>query len=69
MTQLSKHQRVAKLLSRKSGTTAIEVAWATDSTCPHKRISEFRDEGWTIIKKQVKGKNYHRYFGIAPKAC
>lgn len=69
MTQLTKHQTVAKLLSRKCGTTAMEVAKAISSTSPHKRISEFADKGWTIIKKQVKGKNYHRYFGVAPKGC
>jgi hypothetical protein len=37
------------------------------TVCPHKRMSELKDRGWTITKTKVFGKNYHRYFGQAPK--
>lgn len=63
---MTQHQILAKLLLRKRGTTAMEVAQAIGSTCPHKRISEFRDAGWTVVKKPVKGKNFNCYFGTPP---
>lgn len=67
MTLLTQHQLLISLLSRKRGTTAMEVAQVVKTTCPHKRISELRHAGWTIVKKQMPGASYHVYFGTAPK--
>lgn len=67
MTRPTQLQRLVFLLSRKCGTTAMEVAQAISTTCPHKRISELRYSGWTIVKKLVPGTSYYRYFGTAPK--
>lgn len=69
MTQLSQHQLLAKLLSRKCGTTAYEISALVGTVCPHRRLSDLKARGWTITKKLVPGKNYHRYFGVAPKGC
>lgn len=66
---MTQHQILARLLSRKCGTTALEITQRVGTVCPHKRMSDLKARGWTIVKKQVSGKNYHRYFGTAPKAC
>lgn len=66
---MTQHQILAKLLSRKCGTTAFEIIVEARTVCPHKRMSDLKERGWTITKKLVKGKNYHRYFGTAPKGC
>ena len=47
----------------------MEIIQRVGTVCPHKRMSDLKARGWTITKKQVQGKNYHRYFGIAPKGC
>lgn len=69
MAQLTQQQRLARLLSRKCGTTAMEIIDLVGSVCPHKRMSDLKARGWTITKKRVPGKSYHRYFGTAPKGC
>jgi len=69
MTQLSQTQLLARLLSRKCGTTSMEIIAACKTVCPHRRLTDLKNRGWTIVKKQVKGKSYHRYFGTAPKGC
>jgi len=61
MTQLDKLKR---LLSRKRGCTSVDIAAMLPSVTPHRRISDIRAEGWTILKKQD-GK-LKRYWGIAP---
>lgn len=66
---MTQHQILARLLSRKCGTTALEIIQQVGSVCPHKRMSDLKARGWTITKKLVPGKNYHRYFGVAPKGC
>jgi len=66
---MTQHQILAKLLSRKCGTTALEIIQRVGTVCPHKRMSDLKELGWTITKKQVHGKRYHRYFGTAPKGC
>lgn len=66
---MTQNQILSKLLSRKCGTTAMEIIQRVGTVCPHKRMSDLKARGWTITKKQVQGKNYHRYFGIAPKGC
>lgn len=47
----------------------MEIIQRVGTVCPHKRMSDLKERGWTITKKQVQGKNYHRYFGTAPKGC
>lgn len=66
---MTQHQILARLLSRKCGTTAMEIIQQAGTVCPHKRMADLKAKGWTITKKQVKGKSYHRYFGTAPKGC
>lgn len=66
---MTQNQILSKLLSRKCGTTAMEIIQRVGTVCPHKRMSDLKARGWTITKKQVQGKNYHRYFGTAPKGC
>lgn len=69
MTKPTQHQILARLLSRKCGTTAMEIVAQVGTVSPHRRLSDLKERGWTITKKQVAGKNFHRYFGIAPKGC
>lgn len=63
MTQTDKLKR---LISRKSGCTSVDIAAILPSVSPHRRISDLKEEGWTILKQQD-GK-LKRYFGIPPKA-
>ncbi|TXK26519.1 hypothetical protein FVQ98_14175 [Ottowia sp. GY511] len=63
-TQVS---RLAKLLARKRGTTAYEIMIVCKTVCPHKRMSDLKARGWTIVKKPITGTRFHRYFGQAPK--
>lgn len=65
---MTQYQRLGKLLTRKTGATAMEIVSTVGTVCPHKRMSELKDKGWTITKKPVTGANYHRYFGQSPKA-
>ena len=59
MTQLEK---LKKLLRRKKGATSMEIIQSIGSVSPGKRVSELRALGLTILKVQVAGKNYFRYF-------
>ena len=59
MTQLEK---LKKLLKRKKGATSLEIIQAVGTVSPSKRVSELRALGLTILKVQVAGKNYFRYF-------
>jgi hypothetical protein len=61
MTQLEKLKR---LLSRKRGCTSVDIAAVLPSVSPHRRISDIRAEGWTVVKKQD-GK-LKRYWGTPP---
>ena len=66
---MTQPQRLAQMLLRKRGVTAMEIIRTICTVCPHKRMSDLKACGWTITKKQVSGKTYHRYFGIAPKVA
>ena len=59
MTQLEK---LKKLLKRKKGATSLEIIQAVGTVSPSKRVSELRAKGLTVLKVQVAGKNYFRYF-------
>ena len=64
---MTQPQALSKLLTRRNGVTAMEIIHIVGTVCPHKRMSELKARGWTITKKQVTGKTYHRYYGQAPK--
>jgi len=63
-TQLDK---LAVLLTRSRGITSYEIIMELGTVSPHKRLSELKERGWTITKRKVNGKNYHRYFGKRPE--
>ena len=62
----SQYDRLAKLLKRKAGCTAMDIIEAVGTVCPHKRLSELKARGWQITREQVPGKSYGVYRGIAP---
>lgn len=66
---MTQNKRLASLLIRKRGATAMEIISQVGTVCPHKRMSDLKATGWTIVKQQVSGKTYHRYFGQAPKVA
>ena len=37
------------------------------SVSPSRRIHDLREKGWTITKKKIDGKNFHRFYGKPPK--
>lgn len=65
---MTQTQILSKLLTRKNGVTALEIINLVGTVSPHRRLSDLKEQGWTINKREVKGKTYHRYFGTAPKA-
>jgi hypothetical protein len=65
---MTQYDKLARLLSRKTGATAMDIVSTIGTVCPHKRLSELKQRGWTIRKEQVPGRSFHRYFGKAPKA-
>jgi hypothetical protein len=62
-----KIKKLTQLLQRKTGCTSMEIIDAIGTVSPHSRLSDLKKKGWTITKKLVQGKTYHKYFGIAPK--
>lgn len=66
MTRQTQYSRIEKLLTRKSGATAMEIIAKCGTTCPHKRLSELKERGWFIQRLAVKGQTYGRYVGQAP---
>jgi hypothetical protein len=63
----TQYDRIAKLLTRKRGCTPMEIVQAVGSVCPHRRLKDMRDKGWTITRRQVAGKSYGTYHGVAPR--
>jgi hypothetical protein len=63
---MTQHDKLKKLLLRKSGCTSVDIAAVLPSVSPHRRLSDLKEQGWTILKKQ-EGK-LKRYFGRAPAA-
>lgn len=63
----SQYDRLERLLTRKTGATAMDIVQAVGTVCPHKRLSEMKARGWTITREQVKGRNFGRYYGIKPQ--
>lgn len=60
---MTQYDKLAKLLTRKKGATAMEIVEAVGTVAPHKRLSEMKAKGWAIWRKPVPGKSYGRYFG------
>lgn len=60
-------RKVEKMLQRPQGCTMMELIKECATVSPSRRLSDLRDKGWTITKRKVAGKNYHRFFGKAPK--
>ena len=58
---------LGKLLTRKRGVTSYEIMLALKTVCPHKRMSDLKARGWTIVKKPITGTRFHRYYGQAPR--
>lgn len=59
--------RLAKMLTRKRGCTALEIIVTVGTVCPHKRLSDLNEKVWLITRKQEAGEKYGRYFGVPPK--
>jgi len=64
---MTQYEKLAKLLTRKRGATAMEIVEAVGTVAPHKRLSEMKAKGWRIWREAVEGKNYGVYFGA--KSC
>jgi hypothetical protein len=59
--------KLARLLKRKKGVTAAEVAKELPTTSPHSKISRMQyTHGWTVLKK-TRPDGQKVYFGIAPQ--
>jgi hypothetical protein len=63
---MTQHDKLKRLLSRKSGCTSVDICAVLPSVSPHRRLSDLKEQGWTIKFKQ--DGRLKRYFGIAPKA-
>lgn len=63
MTQMLK---LIKLLTRKEGCTSVDIAKGLPSVTPHRRLSDLKDKGWTILKKK-RNDQLTRYHGKPPK--
>jgi len=69
MGSMTQYQRIARLLTRKSGCTAMEISTVAGTVSAHSRLSELKGRGWIIWRQPISGKNYGRYFGAPPDAC
>ena len=66
---MSQYDRIARLLTRKSGCTAMEITTVAGTVSAHSRLSELKGRGWIIWREKIKGRAYGRYFGAPPDAC
>lgn len=62
----TQYERLAKLLTRAKGCTAMEIAQVVGTVSPHSRLSELKARGWAIWREQISGKSYGIYRGVAP---
>ena len=63
---MTQYTKIARLLQRKCGATAMEITAMAGTVSAHSRLSELKRKGWLITRKPIDGKNYGRYFGVAP---
>jgi hypothetical protein len=60
-------KKLTQLLQHKTGATSMEIIDAIGTVSPHSRLSGLKKKRWTITKKLVHGKTYHKYFGKPSK--
>lgn len=65
---MKKLEILKRLLTRKRGVTSAEIIKEMGTVCPHRRLTDLKEQGWTILSKEIPGKNYLRYHGVAPKS-
>ena len=63
----SQYDRLERLLTRKTGAAAMDIVQAVGTVCPHRRLKDMQEKGWTIRREQIAGKSYGRYYGIKPQ--
>ncbi len=63
-TQMDK---LKELLKRKNGVKSWEIAKALPSVSPHRRLSDLKEQGWTITYKLMDDNKTKIYFGTPPK--
>lgn len=66
MTQLEKLER---LLTRKRGATAMDIAALVGTVSPHSRLAEMKARGWRIVRRAIPGKSYGSYHGTKPQGA
>lgn len=65
---MNKIEKLKQMLKRKQGITSMEIIKELGTVCPHRRLSDLKEQGWSILTKEIPGKNYLRYHGIPPKS-
>ena len=63
----TQRRRLEMLIKRAKGTTSWEIIQICRTACPHRRLSDLKESGWTITSRPVDGHKHHRYFGVPPK--
>ena len=63
---MKKQEILKRLLTRKRGATSFEIATLMGTVCPHRRLTDLKEQGWTILRQEVEGQKDGRYFGVAP---
>ena len=64
----SQLEMLKAMLKRKQGVTSLEIQKEIGTVCPHRRLTDLKEQGWTILSKEIAGQDYLRYHGIAPKS-
>jgi hypothetical protein len=64
MKSPTQYDRIARLLTRKKGATAMEIATEAGTVSPHKRLSEMKEHGWNIWREALPGRQYGIYKGV-----
>jgi len=58
---------LAQMLTSKSGCRSYEIMKKLPTVCPHRRLTDLKNEGWTITTKEDKKNKCKIYFGKPPK--
>lgn len=66
MKTKTQYDRLARLLTRKGGCTALQIIEAVGTTSPHSRLAEMKSKGWVIMRRAVPKKTYGYYVGLPP---
>jgi hypothetical protein len=66
---MTQYDKLARLLTRKRGATAMEIVEAVGTVSPHRRLYEMRQKGWGIVRRHLDGKSYGAYHGTPPRAA